>query len=115
MTKAGTRVEHKILYDDVNQICCMQRRYTKVMNLVSTLNYSLLRTCECHHGSSRLVQMTTTSIVQKCMWSTKVINSELILEVLLIEHPSKWYAKVFLAILDCAALNAYSFWNLSCE
>ena len=115
MTKASTRVEHKILYDDVNQICCMQWRYTKVMNLVSTLNYSLLRTCERHHGSSRLLQMTTTSIVQKCMWSTKVINSELILEVLLIEHPSKWYTKVFLAILDCAALNAYSFWNLSCE
>ena len=30
-------------------------------------------------------------------------------------HFKKWYVKVYLAILDCALLNAYSAWNLSCR
>ena len=30
-------------------------------------------------------------------------------------HFKKWYVKGYLAILDCALLNAYSAWNLSCH
>ena len=43
MTKLSTRVEYKILYDNVNQICCIQWRDTKVVNLVSKLllSYSI--------------------------------------------------------------------------
>ena len=29
-------------------------------------------------------------------------------------HFHKWYKKVYLAILDCAILNAHAAWNMSC-
>jgi len=54
MTKLGPRGQYKIVYDNINQVCCMQWRDTQVVNLVSTLNEARQRACERQEGGNRL-------------------------------------------------------------
>ena len=119
MTKEGLRGEHKIFYDNINQVCCMQWRDTKVVNLVSTLNDSHLRTCERQDGNTRLLLSVPNDYNE---YSSKMYGVDKGDQFRAHfggfanrAHFKKWYVKVYLAILDCAVLNAYSAWNMSCE
>ena len=117
MTKSGPRGQYKILYDNINQVCCMQWRDTKVVNLVSTLNDACENTCERREGANRIrlpVPYDYNKYSKKMFGVDKgdqfrahfggFANRA---------HFKKWYVKVYLAILDCSLLNAYSAWNIS--
>ena len=97
----------------------MQWRDTKVVNLVSTLNNSRLRTCEREDGNSRLLLSVPNDYNE---YSSKMYGVDKGDQFRAHfggfangAHFKKWYVKVYLAILDCAVLNAYSAWNMSCE
>ena len=119
MTKSGPSGQFKIVYDNINQVCCMQWRDTKVVNLVSTLNDSRSNTCERREGANR-IRLPVPNDYNEC--SKKMFGVDKGDQFRAHfggfanrAHFKKWYVKVYLAILDCALLNAYSAWNLSCR
>jgi len=119
MLKLGTRGEYKIVYDNINQVCCMQWRDTKVVNLVSTLNDAREETCERQEGRNRLHLSVPNDYNE---YSKKMFGVDKGDQFRAHfggfanrAHFKKWYVKVYFAILDCAVLNAYSAWNLSCD
>jgi len=87
MTKSGPRGQYKIVYDNINQVCCMQWRDTKVVNLVSTLNDACENTCERREGANRIrlpVPNDYNEYSKKCSVWIKATNLEHISVVSLI-------------------------------
>ena len=108
-----------ITYDDINQVSCMQWRDSKIVNLVSTLNDSSHSTCQRWEGN-RIVQLSVPSDYNQ--YSSKMFGVDKGDQARVHfggfanrSHFHKWYIKVYMAILDCALLNANNAWNMSCD
>ena len=111
--------DHKICYDSVNQVCCMQWRDSKVVNLVSTLNDASLSSCNRKDGRNVIsveVPNDFKEYGKKMYGVDKGDQSRIHFGGFCNRaHFQKWYIKIYLAILDCAILNATAAWNMSCS
>ena len=110
--------DYIVTYDNINQVACMQWCDSKIVNLVSTLNDARLSVCRRRVGMAQLNIPVPNDYNE---YSSKMFGVDKGDQARSHfggfanrSHFHKWYKKVYLAILDCAILNAHAAWNMSC-